>query len=64
MASRGTLEVWSGGSLRWLEERVRRGGSDEYGVAFSDGSQGAAVGARCSAFSFACVVDGVGARSH
>lgn len=29
MASRGTLEVWSEGSLRWREERVRRGGLDE-----------------------------------
>lgn len=26
MASRGTLEVWSEGSLRWPEERVRRAG--------------------------------------
>ena len=26
MASRGTLEVWSEGSLRWREERVRRAG--------------------------------------
>ena len=26
MASRGTLEVWSEGSLRWLEEHVREAG--------------------------------------
>lgn len=26
MASRGTLKVWSEGSLRWPEERVRRAG--------------------------------------
>ena len=46
MASRGTLEVWSEGSLRWPEERVRRAGQMS-----SEASRLAGRGGQCEGFS-------------